>query len=346
MPTRPTYFPALKTKQGELTALEHVPDEQRTNTVPILDLDYEEGEALGGRTTSKLTTILERAWAGGRLVLDATAADASTDGTDQYRTLLEKLRPTDVAVVPAASVASSADFLAMLGDTHRTDNNGVCIRLTSEELAAGVAADLDTTLGRLGLQPEDVDLVIDFGQTDEVSMSLHAAILRLALPSVPYLDRWRHLVVLSGAFPASLSNPRKTVSIVRADSGLWRQVTSDRTIARVLDYGDYGVTHPAAAAPTGGFRSAPNVRYTQDDVWTTMKWTLRPDEGHDGMYDVARTLRDAGVFDAPSFSWGDAELHRRADRDGGPGGGAQWKAWSTSHHLAKVNARLSSLGEP
>jgi len=346
MPTRPTYFPALRAKQGELSALEHVPHELREHIVPILDLDYEEGEALGGRTVSRHTAVLERAWAGGQLVLDATAADDSADGTDQYRTLLEKLRPTDVAVVPAASVASSGDFLSVLGEAHRADGHGVCIRLTSEELTAGVAADLDAMLARLDIAPENVDLVIDFSHTDETSMSLHAAILRLALPTVPYLDRWRHVVLLSGAFPASLSNPRKPTSVVRADSGLWRQAMSDGSIARVLDYGDYGVTHPAVVASTGGFRSAPNVRYALDDVWITMRWTLRPDEGHNGMYDVARTLRDRGIFDAPDFSWGDTELHRRADGDGGPGGGAQWKAWSTSHHIAKVNSRLSILGEP
>jgi len=346
MPGTPTYFPAIRPKLGELTALQHVPVASRPGVVPIVDLEWD--ESIAGRSSTKLTGQLVNAWGTHPLIVDAAAADEVEGGVSAFEDLLKLLREADASAIPTVGLASSSDLLSAASTAHGLDGNGVCIRLQAEDLGAGaqLGAWITDLLAELEVAAADIDLVIDLGAIDENSIGLHSALLGLALPGVPAIDDWRHITVLSGAFPATLDiGTKRIVPIPRADADLWRQVRANGAVARTLDYGDYGVTHPRMAVG-GPFRSAPNVRYTHDDDWKAMKWTLRAEEGHSGLYEIARIMRDAGILDAPTFSWGDAELHSRADRNGGPGAGAQWKAWSTSHHIAKVSSRLSTLGEP
>jgi hypothetical protein len=328
---------------GELTALQHVAPADRERIFPLVEVEWD--EATPDSAPGKVPTQLASAWGSNPLVLDASAADELDGGVDGVTDLLGRLRGEGISAIPAAGLSSSAEFLDAAANA---SEHGLCLRLTAEDLGTGpgLASAIDEILTAAGADAHDVDLVIDFGPVDEASLSLHSALLALAFPNIPHIESWRHIVVLSGAFPPSLAiETKQIVPIARADAALWRQAAATGGARRTLDFGDYGVTHPRMVA-AGSYRSAPNVRYAHGDDWKAMKWTLRAEEGHSGMYSVARIMRDRGVFDEPEFSWGDAELHSRADGHGGPGNGTQWKAWSTSHHIAKVSSRLSTLGEP
>ena len=82
------------------------------------------------------------------------------------------------------------------------------------------------------------------------------------------------------------------------------------------------MTGPAPRAARGAGRASPRVR-----------------SGNDDFFALSADLVDSAYWPATGArtSWGDAPLHECAHRQRPKaGGGTQWRAWATSHHLAVV----------
>jgi hypothetical protein len=75
---------------------------------------------------------------------------------------------------------------------------------------------------------------------------------------------------------------------------------------------------------------------------SSMRWARRSG-GNSGFFDLCASLVTADHWPAEGggYSWGDAQLAKRAAGEGGPGNPESWIKWGMSHHLAEVVDRLS-----
>ena len=346
------YIPLLRAKQGELQALEMASPIVRGRMTPLVDVLSEDADN-GQQDIDRLVSRLKDGWgANDRVIVDINSLGDATgpNGDHLVRYLCEISRTAGLSAVPAAWLASSAAFIAEVANAAAADGCGACLRITTNDLQdpAQMALDIQTTLVDLSLPAADVDLIIDMGLVDANTIGLHAALLSVVLPALPFLPDWRSLTLAAGAFPLNLDAFSSYIpgTTPRYDAQLWRRLAA-RTLTRTPGFGDYGVTHPVAVA-AGPWRGAPNLRYTLADDWYVIKGSTRSPRGNYDFHDLCNQvaastpnpLRPAG------FSWGDTEIRRCATGVGGPGGGTQWRAWATSHHLAEVTERLATLGEP
>jgi hypothetical protein len=124
----------------------------------------------------------------------------------------------------------------------------------------------------------------------------------------------------------------------RWDLHLWQRLAD-----LGVRYADYGVAHPGMVGP--GWRPMPSLRYTDDEVWWIYRW---PQGGADrsAMYDLCAALVASAHWPAEGadLSWGDSEIAARASGSRGPGNATNWRAWTTSHHLAHVLNQLKRTG--
>ena len=346
------YVPLLRAKQGELQALEHADTATRGRMTPLVDIlsdDTDNAE----RDLERLANRLREGWGTqDRVIVDLNSLGDATTSSGQHvvEYLHDSLRTAGVMSVPTAWITASATYQAAVASAAALDARGVCLRVTTEDLAntSNLATDVNNSLGALGVVANDVDLVIDMGPVDAATVNLHVALLGVVLPTFPSLNDWRSFTLASGGFPINLDafGPYAAGVTPRYDAQLWRRLAA-HSLPRRPGYGDYGVTHPQSLA-AGPWRGAPNLRYVLDDDWYVIKGRANSPRGNYDFHDICAAAASAtpSPLSQAGFSWGDTEIRRCSVGQGGPGGGTQWRAWATSHHLALVTERLATLGEP
>ncbi|QTJ70094.1 beta family protein (plasmid) [Rhodococcus opacus] len=353
LPADVIYFPALKAKRGELDALENTRTAERRRMVPILELAIQEGatpSTVGAEFNKLVPRLCKDYDATNFVIVDATMTDGiELSGTQAVENLHDRLR-ADAAAVPTLRTGSSADFIASVRKIAALDGNGVCIRLHGDDFGntGFLASDLTNALEALDLSPGQVDLILDLGFVDGNSLIAFAGFVPAVIGALPHVHDWRSLVMLAGAFPQSLASakPNEPASFPRYDAELWSRVIASEP-PRLPTYGDYVTSYPVPGPPVK-HQSAPNIRYTSDDQWFVIKSKVDPKLGNRTIFPIATMLRNQkpGILSKETFSWGDREYHRLASERGGPGGGTEWKAWSTSHHISVVIDRLARTGAP
>jgi hypothetical protein len=343
------YFPAVKARAGELQALSHLDAAARSRVTPIIDIPVDEDTDV--QTVSaeieKLVRSLPNTWDNvNRLIVNASGTDGIVDpvGREVVGQMHDDLRGT-VLATPTVGLSSSPGYRAEVSRIVSLDGLGVCVRVVSDDLGSlpTLQSDLVGLLIDLGVVESDADLVIDLGHIEANTVNVFVSLFSALVANLTKLANWHSFVLLSGAFPANLNNvvTGRPSSIPRLDAALWSRVVS-ASPARLPSYGDYGVSHPMIPTVLG-FRSSANLRYTGDDSWTVLKAPFRA--SNQGFFAICATL--AGMTPSPlrpaGYSWGDQHVHRCSIPTGGPGAGREWKAWSTSHHLATVLDRLATV---
>jgi hypothetical protein len=204
---------------------------------------------------------------------------------------------------------------------------------------AGNPAEASEVTGRLlrrtGLQAEEVDLLIDLAETacaadaDEVQDRARR-VVRWArwMP-------WRSVSIASGAMPPNLDDlpTDRPVTVGRHDARVWQRLGEPGVC-----YADYGVTSPVRRLGVQYHRQLPTLRYTTEQAWWIYRWARRGGRDDDRCHDLCRTIVRSPHWPASGarFSWGDAEIARRARTARGAGSSNTWMAFSTSHHIAFV----------
>ncbi|MEU9860947.1 hypothetical protein AB0D99_08730 [Streptomyces sp. NPDC047971] len=347
------YVPILKGKAGEFAALGHVTPEVRSHIRPVMELVPDPD------VRDVLETFCDRAMdavpQGAVLSVDCgalpTARVLAGDAGGPMARLSESLGLRGVAMCPVVRHTDERDVLveaAWASAEHRT---GACLRVSVALDPPRRLPDYDEIrwlLTALRLEPEEVDLLIDAGPVDSETERD-----RLADRAVRALEAlapwgWRHECIAAGAFPVDLTGfPRgRATPVARRDAQLWRRVLNG-CHGRVPDFGDFGVTHPRMPARSRGTPD-PNLRYTTPDAWQVFVYP-RVRAGNDDFFVLSADLVDSPHWPTTGAgtSWGDARLKECASRRRSrAGGGTEWRAWATSHHLAVVTADLTTRGGP
>jgi hypothetical protein len=334
------YRPILRARRGELTALHHLNPATAHRVIPILELSGPSGD----ETPEHLVHLVrELRPATGVLSVDLGNLP---DPEDTLRSppldLAEALDTNGVAMIPVVRAYDSDRRLIEHGLTARMHRRGAILRLQPHVDAANPAAATAVTervLRGTGLEPDHLDLVIDLAETACRSHADHfedqvRRVVRWAR-TVP----WRSVTIAAGAMPPNLDDlpTDEPVPVGRLDARFWSRVAQPD-----VGYADYGVTSPVRRRGIN-HRQLPTLRYTAERDWWIYRWARRGGRSDDRCHDLCRTLVSSCQWPTAGarFSWGDAEIARRARTAHGGGTPSTWMAWSTSHHMAYVLQALT-----
>jgi hypothetical protein len=333
------YRPILRARRGELLALHHLDPATAHRVQPILELSVPSRDA-----PHEITDLLH-------LVRDARPRTTALaidfgnhpDPDDPLRSppldLAEELADHDVTMLPVVRPYDTDRRLIEHGLAARMHKQHAVLRFRPDEAPGPAAATAvaERVLRGTGMDPEQLDLVVDLAET-----GCHASTGRIEEQARRTLrwahtHPWRSVSVAAGAMPANLDDlpTDHAVQVGRWDARLW---------ARIADtgagYADYGVTSPVRRDGLH-HRQLPTLRYTDAQCWWIYRWARRGGRSDDRCHDLCHALVSSPQWpvEGARFSWGDAEIARRARSAPGAGTPANWIAWSTSHHIAHVLAR-------
>ena len=330
------YRPILRPRRGELTALSHLDAGDAARVMPILELDPD---------TRLVPLIRQLPPRTGAVAVDLGGVPEPVDRlVAPSLDLAEALADLGVAMLPVLRAHESGPRLAAHGLAARMHLRRAVVRLRPH-VDAGTPAAADAVTERLlrgaGLELEEVDLLIDLAETtcsarvDEVEERCRR-LLRWARGRP-----WRSVSVASGSMPPNLDDlpTDQPVAIGRRDTRAWSRLGEPR-----VGYADYGVTSPVRRHGVRRHRQLPTLRYTAEQDWWIYRWARRGGRSDDRCHDLCRTLVTSAHWPAAGarFSWGDAEIARRARTARGGGSPASWMSWSTSHHIAHVLRTMTS----
>ncbi|MBM2618893.1 beta family protein [Actinoplanes sp. LDG1-06] len=324
------YRPILRPRRGEMAALTHLTAYEAVRVMPILELDG---------STSLLPLIRELPPRTGAVAVDFGEIPDPTDPlVAPSLDLAEELADLGVAMLPVLRAYEGRRRLAAHGLAARMHLRRAVLRLQPHVDAANPGqADVlvDRMLHGAGLEAEEVDLMIDLAETPCVT---HAARFQEQLYRILRWARgraWRSISVASGAMPPNLDDlpTDRAVTIDRHDARVWARIGEPG-----IGYADYGVTSPVRRRGVQRHRQLPTLRYTGEHNWWIYRWSRRGGRSDDRCHDLCRTLVTSEHWPAAGarFSWGDAEIARRARIAPGAGSASGWMSWSTSHHIAHV----------
>ncbi len=326
------YRPILRPRRGEMAALSHLRASEAVQVMPILEVDEEQGPGI-------LPLIRELPPRTGALAVDFGEIPEPADPlAAPSLDLAEQLADLGVAMLPVLRGHESRRRLAAHGLAARMHLRRAVLRLQPHVDAAnpGQADALaDRLLRGAGLEAEEVDLLIDLAETACVA---HAERFEEQLRRIlrwAHGRPWRSISVASGAMPANLDElpTDRAVTIDRHDARVWATIGEPG-----IGYADYGVTSPVRRRGVQRHRQLPTLRYTAEHNWWIYRWSRRGGRSDDRCHDLCYSLVTSPHWpaDRPRFSWGDAEIARRARSARGGGSSASWMSWSTSHHIAHV----------
>jgi hypothetical protein len=324
------YRPILRPRRGELTALSHLAAADAPRVLPILELEP------GPSIVPLIRALPPRT--------GAVAADFGliADPDDPYVSppldLAEQLADLGVAMLPVLRAYESSRRLAAHGLAARMHLRRAVLRLRPHVDAGNPAEAGEVTVRLLkgaGLEPEEVDLLIDLAETACVAHADHVEEQARRVVRWARTLPWRSVSVASGAMPPNLDDlpTDEPVRLGRLDARVWQRLGEPG-----VGYSDYGVTSPVRRHGAPRHRQLPTLRYTVEHHWWIYRWSRRGGRSDDRCHDLCRTLVTSPHWPASGarFSWGDAEIARRARTAPGGGSPGTWMAFSTSHHIAHV----------
>ncbi|GAA0532174.1 hypothetical protein GCM10010172_11160 [Paractinoplanes ferrugineus] len=327
------YRPILRPRRGELAALSHLAPGDAARVMPILELEP------GPDVISLIRQLPPRT---GAIAVDFGGLPEHPGLAAPSIDLAEQLAELGVAMLPVLRPDESSRRLIAHGLAARMHLRRAVLRLQPHVDAGNPAAATAVTerlLRGSGLDVQEIDLLIDLAET---ACAAHADVVEQRCRRVLRWARerpWRSVSVASGAMPANLDDlpTDRPVTVGRLDARVWARLGEPG-----IGYADYGVTSPVRRYGVQRHRQLPTLRYTAPHDWWIYRWSRRGGRSDDRCQDLCRTLVHSPQWPAQGaqFSWGDAEIARRARTARGGGSSASWMSWSTSHHIAQVLSTL------
>jgi hypothetical protein len=357
MPDYRHYVPFLKAKEGEFAALHELPAATKKKFTPLfeippipLDHESETPAKTFDQHISKTPLKIEKAWGKGRpLFLDAVWVqdERGSGNTHPLTALLDKMRTKDLHVIPVTGLKRDAAYQQAVRAAAHRDNNGVCLRLETQDFDGDLDKEIPAWLDTVCQEPTTADVILDLRELLPDQIPAMAIACIAMINSLPRLRTWRTLTVAGSGFPENLSaiQSASSAAIPRAEWMLWTSLMARlEKLKRLPAFGDYAIAHPLFTdIDPRLMRMSANLRYTADADWLIFKGRNVRDHGHDQFNDLCRTLVRRREFKGERFSWGDAYIKHCAQGQDGPGNATTWRKVGTNHHLTVVVDQLANV---
>lgn len=355
------YVPILHTKGGELDALAQLPGETLNHITPLMVV-------MANSDPGKVKRRLDR--------LQGTMSPNQPDifeGLDHCRSRrffldfgewhrahpgdLDELEGFAVAsverglrAVPVVCPLASPDFTAMIRPMLNS-GEGACIRVTGRDLDEAeedeIGRRINGLLQRLALPPEQLDLVLDFGQLAPQGFGAFK-MARVVIDEFPHIHRYRSFTFASGAYPDGHGGVEGggMATFDRRDLSLWRRICANSYVKRVPSFGDYGPLFPVPFIP-GEVPPpiAPKTRYCTDSDWWFEKAYSTKNPEHaafDQYFELAEHLVGSRVFMGAEHCSGCHAWALAAKRIGTSGSHLTWIRAAVVHHLTLTANQIAA----
>jgi hypothetical protein len=346
------YVPIMRWKEAERGALSQLDTHDLNYVTPLIELIPENFV----QNKKRLSNEVAMYWVAGKLMQCWGERPIYLDLLNLPPTLIPQ--PESCLVLLAGHMGFSKLSLIPVTGLHRNSSyniavrnmaermkQGVCLRLTSEDLRSPALDQyVSNLISLLGLKQQEIDLLVD------------CEIIDKALPKVnnlcqliPNVDEWRNFIVTGGAFPKDLSAYRKNKrhSIPRLEWISWRdQAISLSSDIRLPNFSDYTIQYARySARRPGRMTYSASIRYTSEDSWILMRGENVFRKGGPGFHqypDLAIMLCDLPQYCGESYSSGDRYIKEISLQTAETGAAPQWLQAGINHHITYVVRQLTS----
>ena len=324
------YVPVMKTKAGEITALENLSGSARDRILPLFHVT----ENLKPSFLSGLTAI----WAGRLAAIDGAFNFEGSGSTAEFVAAVAALRAGGVFVVPCWSTADPAIYQQTAASLVNAQGAMVKTKLNGIGAVSG-------HLTQLGISASAVDLVIDLGHlamTEAQSFGSYVA-YEIGKQGAA-LALYRSVTLIGAAAPKDYGSLAYGANIVpRKDWQIWQIVRGSVPVR--IDYGDFMTAHPDLTEPPGAAmaKATVSVRYTRDNDFLLVKGYATT--GPNGRPMAEQYRAHAGTILANPCSagvsaWADAQIIQAAAGAPKLGSRSKWSAFAANRHISLVIDRL------
>jgi hypothetical protein len=354
------YVPVLKTKQGERQALGQISSHLKARLTPILEFDDLPEDPDTGIPTRDLDhhceLILPSLVSGwgttSQFFLDVgTMVDyASLNGVFGPVYVMDESASAGLQFIPVVGLRRP---LTEIGAAIAHGGNGLCLRLTDEDLASlSISADLSRFLSEHHLVYENIDLVVDLASIFGSPAGRVQALSTSYLLALPYIHKWRTLTIAASAFPQNMGvlSRQTSATFERIEWTSWNALYNQRrALPRLPTFGDYGIQHPVIME---GFdprymAASAAIRYTLDREWLLVKGqSTRRMSGTAQYQALAAYLLQRPEYMTPSHCSGCHDIELCSQGAAGFGSATPWRRIGTVHHLTHAATQISGLVFP
>lgn len=353
------YVPILKWKAGEQRALKELEISIKEKITPLIEIvpvpwDYT-NECPAKTIDEHLADIgskLKECWDNnGPLYLDTHFLEDDikmANGQHYLAYIFDEARKNNIKLIPVTSCQRSLSFQKEVANIYLQDSFGICIRITNEDLDGDLDAKLDETLNELlstlGIDPNQVDLLIDMAYINPKEKYKNYAAIITTLNSISALGNWRNLILSGCSFPPSLSEINSYGQIPRVEWDIWKKLVTGKVVERIPIFSDYAINHPEyIEVDPRIMQMSANIRYTIDDSWLIFKGDLVKKVGWGQMRSLSTKLVNDPHYCGMNYSWGDKYIYECANGSVGTGNATTWRQVGTNHHITFVVKQISNF---
>jgi hypothetical protein len=329
------YVPILKAKRGEFWALSNLKNATKEKVTPLLDFLPHGTKSLAEIVPERMEQISD-AWGTRPLFLDTRlVTDNGSISAQGIAEIFDAAAASNLHAIPVTSPSHPQTIHTRVAAIVAQQNHGAALRLKVADFnnPQTLATSITTVLTRLHLQPNRVDVIIDYEAT---SPDAALQLIRAHTGVLPSLNRWRTYTVTSGSFPQVVSDLAQNQwhQLPRNDWAAWLgALTNAPALARKPSYGDYGIRD--TSLPRSG-RANANIRYTAD-TYFLIRRGRQVQEGHAGdIRAICASLIARAEYSGVAFSEGDDCINQVINPPTTTGGAEQWTQWGMNHHIEKV----------
>lgn len=335
------YYPVLRWKQGERTALQNLSANIKSQVCPIIEfpLDCEHDD-------KKVIDFCQRAvnnWGTEQpFYLDLSHIDYTNALAEDEHPALSIFRESDalgLLLIPVINTDADPELLSVIYQALGEDLfKNVALRINENDDDSSINDEI-AQIYSSGVAPSRLDLIIDMLDVSSGAIQAKIRILSALINQIGC--QHRDTIVISGSFPGRLDEYVGTddsAFIPRYDWQLWNRARDSANLARIK-FGDY-TTIPCEFREVP-FRGAPKIKYTRDNDWYVIKGHRQ--RGRDNQrQSQAQKIIGSEFYRGADYSLGDNRIHACANGDWGPGNPANWVAIDVSQHITYVVSQLSS----
>lgn len=353
------YRPLTLARAGELAAVAHLKSTTHSAISPIFqapprDWDFESSDYTKTLQAhlSQLPAKLAKARGKHPAYIDTGLLDAETpvNGLHPVEHLVREAHVLGLPLTPATSPDRSGAHDTAVKNLHKDFGRGVIILLDEERWVTIVPTALPDAVSRLGLTPDKIDVVIDYGSSEGRLVEAAAV---AEVQAVNALGAFRSVTLGGGAFPDTQGLARGITSHPRSDWSVWTNVVAALTAAgqRTPDYTDRLILRPDSIEPKidPRFMSiSAALRYTTEDEWLFAKGELFKGQGGSGKGGAAlmsplKTLTKHPQYATPIRTQADDWIEAVESGVATPGNPGKWREWGTVRHFEVTEHLLARI---
>jgi hypothetical protein len=340
------YYPVIRGRQGEISALHHLSPTARARIAPLVDLptgsadDPRPLDDFVGGFIAGLTPAWGTAYP---IYIDLTRYHPEqTDRTGRHiaEHLFDCARQLRLKVIPVMGTLSErgpgAAYLEAVAKIAKAAGRGAALRISHADYSdsAVLNRELIAGLANLSLAPDQVDLVLDAESIalmpiESASEAQLLAELSEAL-RVCQPFQFRNVIFIGSSVPENLRGPEdgKPLSFNRVELRVWKEHMA-RPGASLVRFGDTGVWNPRQPDTGGGGGGPPPAR-VRIPLEEQQLFFRAESTGYRGLCQQA--LQYPGVAGLPRC-WGLDSIGRAGHGSGGADNASGWVARDTNLHI-------------